>query len=141
MNPAARTIPAHLTPAQWIARLVSLPVFGLALFLMFVLLTDMEDIIPDHIPFTVAISSALICILAAWRWSYWGGMALLITSVVVWLTDRYLIMTSDPQAPFFSLALPSLPNLTFFSLPWPSLLNLTFFATGLLFVLAHRQRR
>jgi hypothetical protein len=52
-------------------------------------------------------------------------MALLITSVVVWLTDCYLITMIDPEAPFFALAL-------------PSLLNLTFFATGLLFVLAHR---
>jgi hypothetical protein len=134
MSAAPQTIATNLTLAQWFARLFSLPVGGLIFFLLYMLLSSTEDVIPAHTPLMICITIALACIPIAWFWGYWGGFALLLTSVAVWLAECYLftvmdlIATNTPEAPFLSLA-------------WPSWFTLILFATGLLFVLAHRYRR
>jgi hypothetical protein len=93
-----------------------------------------EDVIPAHTPLMICMTIALACIPVAWFWGYWGGFALLLTSIAVWLAECYLFTVMDliamntPEAPFLSLA-------------WPSWFDLILFATGLLFVLAHRRRQ
>ena len=110
----------------WAIRIWSFVVFCFWLMIIFMMLTISEDFTPKMIPFIVSGIIVIICLIISWRWMYWGGIAVIISSIPVWIADWYLLASyRDPSQHTFLV---------------PSIFSLLLIITGLLLVLFYRHQ-